>query len=70
MNPFSQMKLWKFLHDLLLHVIFGEEKAFWSGEKDSKLDPHEYLIVVNYLVISRKDLPFPWIVPLIHSIIW
>ena len=40
MNPFSQMKLLKFLH-LLLHVIFGEEKAFWSGEKDSKLDPHE-----------------------------
>ena len=50
---------------------FGEEKVFQSREKDSILDLHDkYFIVVNYLVISRKDSPFPWIVPLIHSIIW
>ena len=37
--------------------IFGEEKVFQSGEEDSILDPHDkYFIVVNYLVISLKDM--------------
>ena len=39
---------------------FWEEKVFQSGEKDSILDPYDkYFIVVNYLVISRQDSPFP-----------
>ena len=64
------MKLWKFLH-LLLHVIFGKEKVFQSGEKNSISDPHDkYFIVVNYLVISRKPSPFPWSVPHKHSTMW
>ena len=58
MNPFSQMKLLKLL-PLLLHVIFGEENVFQSGERDSILDPHDkYFIVVSYLAILAKTHHF------------